>query len=37
MGCDEESKTVLGTYVLREEANVSWKSMKLRMGADGVA
>ncbi|MCI59231.1 hypothetical protein A2U01_0080486, partial [Trifolium medium] len=36
-GCDEESKTVLGTYVLREEANVWWKSVKLRMGADGIA
>ncbi|MCI74469.1 hypothetical protein A2U01_0095733, partial [Trifolium medium] len=37
MDCTEESKAILGTYVLREEANVWWKRVKLRMGADGVA
>ncbi|MCI49275.1 hypothetical protein A2U01_0070519, partial [Trifolium medium] len=37
MSCTEESKTTLGTYVLREEANVWWKNVKLRIGAVGVA
>ncbi|MCI81833.1 hypothetical protein A2U01_0103107, partial [Trifolium medium] len=32
MGCTEENKTVLGTYVRREEANVWWKNVKLRLG-----
>ncbi|MCI72869.1 hypothetical protein A2U01_0094133 [Trifolium medium] len=36
MGCTEENKTTLGTYVLREEANNWWRNVKLRMGADGV-
>ncbi|MCI45526.1 pol polyprotein, partial [Trifolium medium] len=36
MGCAEESKTTLGAYVLREEANNWWKNVKLRMGAGGV-
>ncbi|MCI11756.1 GRAS family transcription factor [Trifolium medium] len=36
MGCSEESKTTLGTYVLREEANHWWKSAKQRIGAGGV-
>ncbi|MCI97917.1 hypothetical protein A2U01_0119218, partial [Trifolium medium] len=33
MGCTEESKTTLGAYALREEANNWWKNVKLRMGA----
>ncbi|MCI61597.1 pol polyprotein, partial [Trifolium medium] len=37
MRCTEENKTILGTYVLREEANVWWRNVKLRIGADGVA
>ncbi|MCI96113.1 hypothetical protein A2U01_0117412, partial [Trifolium medium] len=37
MGCTEENKTVLGTYVLREEANVWWKNVKQRLGLEGVA
>ncbi|MCI73953.1 hypothetical protein A2U01_0095217, partial [Trifolium medium] len=37
MGCTEENKTVLGTYVLRDEANVWWKNVKLRIGMEGVA
>ncbi|MCI36660.1 hypothetical protein A2U01_0057883, partial [Trifolium medium] len=37
MGCTEENKTTLGVYVLREEANVWWKNVKLRIGAEGVA
>ncbi|MCI98107.1 cellular nucleic acid-binding protein, partial [Trifolium medium] len=37
MGCTGENKTTLGTYVLREEANVWWKTVKLRIGVDGVA
>ncbi|MCI89893.1 hypothetical protein A2U01_0111182, partial [Trifolium medium] len=32
MGCTEENKTTLETYVLREEANNWWKNVKLRMG-----
>ncbi|MCI82503.1 hypothetical protein A2U01_0103777, partial [Trifolium medium] len=36
MGCTEENKTVLGAYVLREEVNVWWKNVKLRIGLDGV-
>ncbi|MCI39453.1 cellular nucleic acid-binding protein, partial [Trifolium medium] len=36
MGCTEESKITLGTYVLREEANNWWKNVKLRMGEYGV-
>ncbi|MCI41068.1 pol polyprotein, partial [Trifolium medium] len=36
MGCTEESKTTLGTYVLREEANNWWRNVKLRIGVDGV-
>ncbi|MCI50397.1 hypothetical protein A2U01_0071641, partial [Trifolium medium] len=36
MGCTEENKTILGVYVLREEANVWWKNVKLRIGADDV-
>ncbi|MCI90038.1 hypothetical protein A2U01_0111328, partial [Trifolium medium] len=31
-----ENKTILGVYVLREEANVWWRTVKLRMGANGV-
>ncbi|MCI86958.1 hypothetical protein A2U01_0108239, partial [Trifolium medium] len=37
MGCTKENKTILGTYVLREEANVWWRNVKLRIGLDGVA
>ncbi|MCI55339.1 pol polyprotein, partial [Trifolium medium] len=37
MGCTEEKKTVLGMYVLREEANVWWKNVNLRIGVEGVA
>ncbi|MCI94551.1 hypothetical protein A2U01_0115849, partial [Trifolium medium] len=37
MGCTEENKTTLGTYVLREEAINWWRNVKLRMRADGVA
>ncbi|MCI56300.1 hypothetical protein A2U01_0077551, partial [Trifolium medium] len=37
MGCTEENKTILGVYVLREEANVWWRNVKLRIGADGTA
>ncbi|MCI59394.1 hypothetical protein A2U01_0080649, partial [Trifolium medium] len=36
MGCTEENKAILGTYVLREEANVWWKNVKLRIGVEGV-
>ncbi|MCI61808.1 hypothetical protein A2U01_0083065, partial [Trifolium medium] len=36
MGCTEENKIALGTYVLREEANQWWKNVKLRMGAGGI-
>ncbi|MCI25221.1 cellular nucleic acid-binding protein, partial [Trifolium medium] len=36
MGCTEENKTILGVYVLREEANNWWRNAKLRMGEDGV-
>ncbi|MCI54016.1 hypothetical protein A2U01_0075263, partial [Trifolium medium] len=36
MGCTEENKTTLATYVLREEDNNWWKNAKLRMGAGGV-
>ncbi|CAJ2642459.1 unnamed protein product [Trifolium pratense] len=36
MRCTEESKLILGTYVLREEANKWWKNAKLRMGVGGV-
>ncbi|GAU49162.1 hypothetical protein TSUD_407090 [Trifolium subterraneum] len=32
----EENKLTLGTYVLREEANKWWKSVKLRLGGGGV-
>ncbi|MCI79228.1 serine carboxypeptidase, partial [Trifolium medium] len=34
--CAEENKITLGTYVLREEANQSWKNAKLRMRAGDV-
>ncbi|CAJ2634448.1 unnamed protein product [Trifolium pratense] len=37
MNCSEEGKTTLGTYVLREEANVWWKNAKLRLGPGGMA
>ncbi|CAJ2672989.1 unnamed protein product [Trifolium pratense] len=37
MDCSEEGKTTLGTYVLREEANVWWKNAKLRLGPGGMA
>ncbi|MCI97790.1 hypothetical protein A2U01_0119091, partial [Trifolium medium] len=37
MCCTEENKITLGVYVLWEEANVWWKNVKLRIGADGVA
>ncbi|MCI96166.1 hypothetical protein A2U01_0117466, partial [Trifolium medium] len=30
MGCTEDNKITLGTYVLREEANQWWKNAKLR-------
>ncbi|MCI74900.1 hypothetical protein A2U01_0096166, partial [Trifolium medium] len=33
MGCTEEHKITLGTYVLCEEANQWWKNAKLRLGA----
>ncbi|MCI97346.1 hypothetical protein A2U01_0118647, partial [Trifolium medium] len=33
MGCTEEHKITLGTYVQREEANQWWKNAKLRLGA----
>ncbi|MCI58121.1 pol polyprotein, partial [Trifolium medium] len=36
MGCTEENKTILGVYVLREEANVWWRTVKLRIGVEGV-
>ncbi|MCI59058.1 hypothetical protein A2U01_0080313, partial [Trifolium medium] len=36
MGCTEEHKITLGTYVLREEANQWWKNAKLRLGAGGI-
>ncbi|MCI65326.1 hypothetical protein A2U01_0086584, partial [Trifolium medium] len=36
MGCTEESKTTLGVFVLREEANNWWKNVKPRMGDGGV-
>ncbi|MCI77239.1 hypothetical protein A2U01_0098509, partial [Trifolium medium] len=36
MGCSEVNKTILETYVLREEANNWWKNVKLGMGAGGV-
>ncbi|MCI80537.1 pol polyprotein, partial [Trifolium medium] len=36
MGCTEENKTTLGVYVLREEANVWWRNVKLRLGVEGV-
>ncbi|MCI56443.1 cellular nucleic acid-binding protein, partial [Trifolium medium] len=36
MGCSEASKLILGTYVLREEANKWWKMAKLRMAVGGV-
>ncbi|MCI51880.1 hypothetical protein A2U01_0073124, partial [Trifolium medium] len=32
MGCTEENKTILGVYVLRQEANVWWRNVKLRIG-----
>ncbi|MCI87802.1 hypothetical protein A2U01_0109087, partial [Trifolium medium] len=32
MDYSEEGKTALGTYVLREEANVWWKNAKMRLG-----
>ncbi|MCI41720.1 hypothetical protein A2U01_0062954, partial [Trifolium medium] len=37
MGCIKENKTILGVYVLREEANVWWKTVKLRIRVDGIA
>ncbi|MCI75296.1 hypothetical protein A2U01_0096564, partial [Trifolium medium] len=33
MGCTEENKITLGTYVLRVGANQWWKNAKLRLGA----
>ncbi|MCI80365.1 pol polyprotein, partial [Trifolium medium] len=36
MGCIEENKITLGTYVLREEVNQWWKNAKLRLGAGGM-
>ncbi|MCI53860.1 hypothetical protein A2U01_0075107, partial [Trifolium medium] len=36
MGCAEENKIALGTYVLREEASQWWKNAKLRLGAGDV-
>ncbi|MCI54443.1 hypothetical protein A2U01_0075693, partial [Trifolium medium] len=36
MGCTEENKTILGVYVLREEANNWLKNVKPRIGVDGV-
>ncbi|MCI86554.1 cellular nucleic acid-binding protein, partial [Trifolium medium] len=36
MGCAEENKITLGTYVLREEAILWWKTAKLRLGAGGM-
>ncbi|MCI74858.1 hypothetical protein A2U01_0096122, partial [Trifolium medium] len=37
MRCTEENKTTLGTYVLREEAIVWWRNVRLRIGVEGVA
>ncbi|MCI62021.1 hypothetical protein A2U01_0083278, partial [Trifolium medium] len=37
MECSEEGRTTLGTYVLREEANVCWKNVKMRLGHGGMA
>ncbi|GAU51023.1 hypothetical protein TSUD_411670 [Trifolium subterraneum] len=37
MECANENKFVLGTYMLREEANQWWKNAKLRIGNGGVA
>ncbi|MCI77849.1 hypothetical protein A2U01_0099119, partial [Trifolium medium] len=36
MGCTDENKIILGTYMLCEEANQWWKNAKLRMGAGGI-
>ncbi|MCI65264.1 hypothetical protein A2U01_0086522, partial [Trifolium medium] len=36
MECSEEGKTTLGTYVLREEANMWWKNAKQRLGPGGM-
>jgi hypothetical protein len=36
MACTEESKTILGAYVLREEANNWWKNAKQRLGPGGI-
>ncbi|MCI22171.1 hypothetical protein A2U01_0043347, partial [Trifolium medium] len=36
MGCSEENKVTLGTYMLREEANHWWKNARQRLGVGGV-
>ncbi|MCI48646.1 hypothetical protein A2U01_0069889, partial [Trifolium medium] len=37
MRCTKEDKTTLGSYMMREEANHSWKNARQRIGAGGVA
>jgi hypothetical protein len=37
MACTEEGKTILGAYVLREEANNWWKNARQRLGPGGAA
>ncbi|KAK2436271.1 hypothetical protein QL285_021273 [Trifolium repens] len=37
MGCTEEQKVVLGTYMLRDDADYWWKHASLRCGTGGLA
>ncbi|KAK2409540.1 cleavage and polyadenylation specificity factor subunit [Trifolium repens] len=37
MGCTEEQKVVLGSYMLRDDANYWWKHASLRFGTGGLA